>query len=130
MHLSRLDQPTNCFTIRTTVKHGHRNHLLSTNPNTSMISDDEDPMNLTPIIGNPEQYTPEIPPRRNHPIQLCQHVQPIPDTPEFPTPENRGRSDDFYPDNIPLNNPPPYHRTSRRIAQPDTAPPSRNATNG
>ena len=64
-------------------------------PNTSMISDDEDLMNLTPIIGNPEQYTPQIPPRRNHPIQLCQHVQPIPDTPESPTPENRGRSDNF-----------------------------------
>ena len=75
-------------------------------PNTSMIFDDEDPMNLTPIIGNPEQYTPQIPPRLNHPIQLCQHVQPIPDTPESPTPENRERSDDFYPDNIPLNNPP------------------------
>ena len=75
-------------------------------PNTSMISDDEDPMNPTPIIGNPEQYTPQIPPRRNHPIQLCQHVQPIPDTPESPTPENRGQSDDFYPNNIPLNNPP------------------------
>ena len=38
---------------------------------TSMISDDEYLMNLTPIIGNPEQYTPQIPPRRNHPIQLC-----------------------------------------------------------
>ena len=75
-------------------------------PNTSMISDDEDPMNLTPIIGNPEQYTPQIPPRRNHPIQFCQQVQPIPDKPESPTPENRGRSDDFYADNIPLNNPP------------------------
>ena len=75
-------------------------------PNTSMISDDEDPMNLTAIIGNPEQYTPQIPPRRNHPIQLCQQVQPIPDTPESPTPENCGRSGDFYPDNIPLNNPP------------------------
>ena len=44
---------------------------------------------------------------------LCQHVQPIPDTPESPTPENRERSDDFYPDNIPLNNPPQYHRSSR-----------------
>ena len=71
-----------------------------------MISDGEDPTNLTPIIGNPEQYTPQIPPRRNHPIQLCQHVQPIPDTPESPTPENRRRSDDFYPDTIPPNNPP------------------------
>ena len=75
-------------------------------PNTSMISDDEDPMNPTPIIGNPEQYTPQLPPRRHHPIQLCQHVQPIPDTPQSPTPENRGQSDDFYPDNIPLHNPP------------------------
>ena len=75
-------------------------------PNTSMISDDEDPMNPTPIIGNLEQYTPQIPPRRNHPIQLCQHVQPIPDTPESPTPENRGQSGDLYPNNSPLNNPP------------------------
>ena len=75
-------------------------------PNTFIFSDDEDPMNPTPIIGNPEQYTPQIPTRRNHPIQLCQHVQPLPDTPESPTPENRGRSDYFYPDNIPLNNPP------------------------
>ena len=33
-------------------------------PNTSMISDDEDSMNLTPIFGIPEQYTPQIPPRR------------------------------------------------------------------
>ena len=76
-------------------------------PNTSTISDDEDPMNPTPIIGNPDQYTPQIPPRRHHPIQLCQHVQPIPDTPQSPTPENHGQSDDFYLDNIPLHNPPP-----------------------
>ena len=74
-------------------------------PNTSMISDDEDPMNPTPIIGSPEQHTPQLPPRRHHPIQLCQHVQPIPDTPQSPTPENRGHADDFYPDNIPLHNP-------------------------
>ena len=76
-------------------------------PNTSIISDDEDPMNPTPIIGNPEKYTPQIPPRRNHPMQLCQHVQPITDTPQSPTRENRGQSDDSYPDNIPLHNPPP-----------------------
>ena len=76
-------------------------------PNTSMISEDEYQTNPTPIIGNPEQYTPQITPRRNHPIQLCQHVQPIPDTPESPTPENRGQLDNVYPDNIPLNNPPP-----------------------
>ena len=53
-------------------------------PNMSIISADEGLTHPTPIIGNPEQYTPQIPPRRNHPIQLCQHVQPIPDTPESP----------------------------------------------
>ena len=52
-------------------------------PNTSPISDDEDPRNPTPIIGNPDQCTPQILPRRHHPIQLCQHVQPIPDTPQY-----------------------------------------------
>ena len=31
-----------------------------TNPNASMISDDEEQPNLTPIIGNPEQYTSQI----------------------------------------------------------------------
>ena len=82
-------------------------------PNTSTISDDEDPMNPTPIIGNPDQYTPQIPPRRHHPIQLCQRVQPIPDTPESPTSESRGHSDitclddiPYQPPSIPLNNPP------------------------
>ena len=80
--------------------------------NTSMISDDEDPMTPTPIIGNPEQYTPQIPERRNHPIQLCQHVQPIPDTPESPPLEDQGPGDIFRPYNLPnassstsLNNP-------------------------
>ena len=86
---------------------GARTIVYPPTPNTSIISDDEDPMNPTPIFGNPEQYTPQIPPRRNHPIQLCQHVQPIPDTPQSPAPENRGQSDDSYPDNIPLHNPPP-----------------------
>ena len=76
-------------------------------PNTSTMSDEEDLMNPTPIIGNPDQYTPQIPPRRHHPIKLCQNAQPIPDPPQSPTTENRGQSDDFYPDNIPLHNPPP-----------------------
>ena len=31
---------------------------------------------------------------------------PTPDTPQSPTPENRGQSDDFNPDIIPLHNPP------------------------
>ena len=95
-------------------------------PNTSTISDDDEPMNPTPIIGNPDQYTPQIPPTRHHPIQLCQHVQPIPDTPQSPTPENRGQSDDFYPDNIPLHNPPPpqYRSSSGRITQSNITPSS------
>ena len=69
-------------------------------PNMSMISDDEYQMNPTPIIENPEQFTPQIPSRRNHPIQPCQHVQPIPDTPESPTPENRGHLDNIRHDNF------------------------------
>ena len=89
-------------------------------PNTSMISDDEYQMNPTLIIGNPEQYTPQIPPRRNHPIQLCQHVQPIPDTPESPTPENRGHTDNTCPDDIP-NQPPsiPLNNPSNIMAVAD-----------
>ena len=81
-------------------------------PNTSMISDDLDPTNPTPIVGNPEQYTPQIPQRRHHPIQLCQHVHPIPDTPESPPPEDQGPADISRPYNFPyassstsLNNP-------------------------
>ena len=61
--------------------------------NTSLISDDEEQSNLTPINGNPEQKTSQIPQRRNHPIQLCQHVQPIPDTPESSPPEDEGPRD-------------------------------------
>ena len=45
---------------------------------------------------------------------MCQQTTPIPDTPESPTPENRGQSDIFRPYDIPnepsstiLNNPPP-----------------------
>ena len=85
---SRLEQRSNM---------GTETIFYPPTPNTSKISDDEDPTNLTPIIGNTQQYTPQIPPRGNHPIQLCQHVQPIPDTPESPTSENRERSDDFIP---------------------------------
>ena len=85
---------------------GARTIVYPPTPNTSIISDDEDPMNPTPIIGNPEQHTPQIPPRRNHPIQICQHVQHIPDTPQSPAPENRGQSDDFYPYLYPTTQPP------------------------
>ena len=98
---------------------GTETALYPSTPNMSMNSDDQDPIDPTPIIGNPEQYTPQIPPRRNHPIQLRQHVQPIPDTPECPTPENRGHSDNTCPGDIPnpppsipLNNPLQYHVSS------------------
>ena len=53
-------------------------------PNTSVISDDEELQNFIPKTGNPEQYTSQIPQRRNHAIQICQHLQPVPDTPESP----------------------------------------------
>ena len=68
---------------------------------------------LTPITGNLAQLLPYTP--NGHPIpnQLCQQITPIPDTPESPTPENPGQSDNFRPDDIPnqpsslpLNNPP------------------------
>ena len=59
-------------------------------PNTSITSDDDKQMNLTPIIRNPEQKTSQIPERHNQPIQLCQYVKPNPDTPESPPPEHQG----------------------------------------
>ena len=83
-------------------------------PPTSLISDDEDDDMLIPKTGNPAQFLPYTPSRHPIPIQLCQQKTPIPDTPESPTPENRGQSDKFCPDDlpnqpssIPLNNPPP-----------------------
>ena len=81
-------------------------------PPTSLISDDENDDKLTPITGNPAQLLPYTPNRHPIPIQSCQQITPIPDTPESPTPENRGQSDTFRPDDIPnqpssipLNNP-------------------------
>ena len=75
-------------------------------PPTSLISDHENDDMTTPIVGNPAQFLPYTPNR--HPIsrQLHQRMTTIPETPESPTPENRGQLDDFYPNNIPLNNPP------------------------
>ena len=85
-----------------------------TTPPTSLISDDENDEMLTPIIGNPAQFSPYTPNRHPNPLQLCQQITPIPDTPESLTPENRGQSDIFRPYDIPnepsstiLNSPPP-----------------------
>ena len=82
-------------------------------PPTSLISDDEDDDMLTSITCNPAQFLPYTPNRHPIPIQLCQQITPIPDTPESPTPENCGQSDNFRPDEIPnepsptiLNKPP------------------------
>ena len=77
-----------------------------TTPPTSLISDDENDEILTPTIGNPAQFLPYTSNRLPIPIQLCQQTTPIPDTSESPTTENLAQSDDFYPDNIPLNKPP------------------------
>ena len=83
-------------------------------PPTSLISDDEDDDMLTPITGNPAQFLPYTPNQNPITIQLCQKITPIPDTPESPTPENRGQSDLFRPYDIPnqpssslLHNSPP-----------------------
>ena len=85
-----------------------------TTPPTSLISNDENDDLLTPITGNLAQFLPYTPNPHPFPIQLCQQITPIPDTPESPTPENRGQSDNSRPDDIPnqpssipLNNPPP-----------------------
>ena len=90
-----------------------------TTPPTSLISDDEKSEALTPIIGNPAQFLPYTPNCQPIPLQLCQQITPIPDTPESPTPENRGRSDIFRPYDIPdapssaiMNNPPPQYHVS------------------
>ena len=65
-------------------------------PPTSLISDDEDIEMLTPIGGNRAQFLTSTRDRRS-----------IPETPESPTPENRGHTDDvLQPSLIPLNNPP------------------------
>ena len=70
-------------------------------PPTSMISDDQDDDILTPITGYPAQFLPYTPNHYPTPIQLCQQTTPIPDTPESPTPKNRGQSYNFLPDDIP-----------------------------
>ena len=68
---------------------------------------------LTPLTGNPAQFLPYTPNRHPIPIQLCQQITPIPDTPESPTTKNCGQSDIFRPYDIPnqlssslLHNPP------------------------
>ena len=53
-----------------------------TTPPTSLISDDENDEMLTPIIGNSAQFLPYIPNRHPIPLQLCQQITPIPETPE------------------------------------------------
>ena len=90
-----------------------------TTPPTSLISDDDTDETPTPIIGNPAQFLPYTPNRHPNPLQLCQQLTPIPDTPESPTPENRGQSDIFRPYDIPnpwsstfSNNPPPQYLDS------------------
>ena len=86
----------------------------STTPPTSLISDDENDEMLAPIKGNPAQFLPYTPNRHPIPLQLCQQITPIPETPDSPTPENRRQSDIFrpydipnQPSSIPSNNPPP-----------------------
>ena len=81
-------------------------------PPTSLISDNENDDRLTPIIGNPAQFSPYTPTRHPIPLQLGQQMTLIPDTPESPTPENHGQTDNFrpvdtpnQPPSIPLNNP-------------------------
>ena len=71
--------------------------FYTTTPSTSLITDDEDQSKLTPITGNPEQCTSQIPQRQNHPIQLCEHLQPVPDRPKSLPLEDQGQGDSFRP---------------------------------
>ena len=66
-----------------------------------MMSDDEEQQNLTPIFGNIEQYTPFIPQRWSHTIQLCQRMQSVADTPESRNSKNQAQKDSFRPYNLP-----------------------------
>ena len=68
-----------------------------TNPNKSFISYDEKQHSLIPINGNPEH----IRPSHSHPIQLCQQLQHVPDTPESLPPEQRGQRGIFLHYNLP-----------------------------
>ena len=70
-------------------------------PSTSLKTDDDNVELFTPKIGNPAQLVPHTPNRHPHPHQLYQQLTPIPDTPESPTPENRGQSDIFRPYDLP-----------------------------
>ena len=70
-------------------------------PPTSLLSDDDNDEVFTPLIGNPAQSLPYTPNRRPQPLQLSQQLTPIPDTPESPTPENRGQPDIFRPYDLP-----------------------------
>ena len=109
----------------------------ATTPPTSLISDDENDEMLTPIFGNPAQFSPSTPNRHPIPLQLCQQITPIPYTPESPTPENRGQSDIFRSYDVPnepssaiLNNPPLNITTFADGLQNLTLHPIRSATNG
>ena len=70
-------------------------------PPTLLISENDNDEVLTPIFCNFAQFLPYTPNRHPILLQLCQQKTPIPDTPESPTPENRGQSDNFRPDYIP-----------------------------
>ena len=72
-----------------------------TTPPTSLNSNDDNDEVFTPIIGNPVQFFPYTPNRHPNSLQLWQQITHIPDTPESPTPENRGQPDIFRPDDIP-----------------------------
>ena len=72
-----------------------------TTPNRSMTSDDEAEENFTPLIGTPELCTLHIPQRQNNTIQLRQHLQPVPKTPDSTTPEDQVQRDIFRPYDVP-----------------------------
>ena len=75
---------------------------------TSLISDDENDELLTLIIGNPAQFLTYTPIRHPIPLQLCQQIIPIPDTPQSLNPKIVGNQTIFVPTIFPTNRHQPH----------------------
>ena len=57
----------------------------------SLLSDDDEDKLSAPMVSNLTQNAPYVPNRRPHPFQMFQQLTPISETPESPTPGNRGQ---------------------------------------
>ena len=124
MHLSRLDQPIDSLTIRTTVKYGRRDHRLPTNPK---------------HVYNLWRRRPNEPHSNNwkpwtiyssDPTQTQSPNTTLPACATHPRHAAISHSGKLWAirrllsRQYPTTQPPQYYRSNRRIEQPNTAPPS------